>query len=269
MNTHDNQHDSGGHGHKHFVLPPKKCILIGAILLVFTVITVAVAQVDLGSMNFPVAMLVATIKGLLVALFFMGLKYDSGENIVTMVASLMFCTIFFVLTSTDLFFRPGLMPSPIDTSIAGPPMFKKPWISQPPILAKGKELFDQQCVSCHGPKGEGNGPAASALNPKPRNFTSGDNWKNGRKPSQIFGTLTKGLNQMPSFGSLPAEQRWALAHFVRTLGPEGPADTAADLKLAGINDPTKDDGGMGSSGASIPIDLAIQLLGEEAHAGAR
>lgn len=36
---------------------------------------------------------------------------------------------------------------------------------------KGKNLFTQQCVSCHGPGGKGDGPAAMALKPKPRDLT--------------------------------------------------------------------------------------------------
>lgn len=34
-----------------------------------------------------------------------------------------------------------------------------------------KELFERTCVMCHGIDGTGNGPAAEALNPKPRNYT--------------------------------------------------------------------------------------------------
>lgn len=36
--------------------------------------------------------------------------------------------------------------------------------------AKGKTLFAQDCASCHGPAGKGDGPAAAALNPKPRDL---------------------------------------------------------------------------------------------------
>jgi mono/diheme cytochrome c family protein len=36
--------------------------------------------------------------------------------------------------------------------------------------AKGKPIFDQYCVACHGTTGQGNGPAGAALNPKPRDF---------------------------------------------------------------------------------------------------
>lgn len=36
---------------------------------------------------------------------------------------------------------------------------------------KGKALYAQQCASCHGSGGKGDGPAAAALQPKPRNLT--------------------------------------------------------------------------------------------------
>jgi mono/diheme cytochrome c family protein len=35
---------------------------------------------------------------------------------------------------------------------------------------KGKALYAQQCVSCHGSSGKGDGPAAAAMQPKPRNL---------------------------------------------------------------------------------------------------
>ena len=40
--------------------------------------------------------------------------------------------------------------------------------------AKGKVLFEQNCVSCHGATGEGNGPVGATLNPPPRNFVKGE-----------------------------------------------------------------------------------------------
>lgn len=41
--------------------------------------------------------------------------------------------------------------------------------------AKGKELFDARCVSCHGSLGAGDGPVAAALpeGQKPANFQAG------------------------------------------------------------------------------------------------
>ena len=37
--------------------------------------------------------------------------------------------------------------------------------------AEAKDLFGTRCTVCHGPQGEGNGPASSGLTPRPRNFT--------------------------------------------------------------------------------------------------
>lgn len=34
-----------------------------------------------------------------------------------------------------------------------------------------KPIFAEKCVPCHGEKGKGDGPAAAALNPKPRMFS--------------------------------------------------------------------------------------------------
>jgi mono/diheme cytochrome c family protein len=37
--------------------------------------------------------------------------------------------------------------------------------------AKGKGTYDTYCTSCHGATGKGDGAAAAALNPKPRDLT--------------------------------------------------------------------------------------------------
>lgn len=36
--------------------------------------------------------------------------------------------------------------------------------------AKGAEKFNTLCTSCHGEKGDGNGPAGAALTPRPTSF---------------------------------------------------------------------------------------------------
>ena len=58
------------------------------------------------------------------------------------------------------------------TAMAAPPP------QSPELLAKGKSAFTVNCVPCHGEKGDGTGPAAAALEPKPRNFAK-DEFKKG------------------------------------------------------------------------------------------
>ena len=45
-----------------------------------------------------------------------------------------------------------------------------PTAAAAPDVAKGKEIFAQRCVACHGATGHGDGPASASLDPKPRKF---------------------------------------------------------------------------------------------------
>jgi caa(3)-type oxidase subunit IV len=269
--AHD-QHGHGGGGHHH-ILDDKVVYKVGAALFVLTAITVAMSKVNLGPINMAMVLLVASVKATLVAAFFMALKYDKRENTLIFVSSFVFLAIFIVLTGTDVFFRPSNFrvdsktPDRFALAIAaggGVAKFKNPWNSvTPELLAHGKTLFEQQCVSCHGANGMGDGLAAASLNPKPRNFHSiGSDWKNGHKPSQIYKTLKEGIagGSMASFASLPSEDRWALSHYVAQLNPEKSTDSAEDFKKIGY-DPEKG-AGDAAAAASIPIDIAIDRLAE-------
>ncbi len=41
----------------------------------------------------------------------------------------------------------------------------------PASLARGRRVYQQHCIGCHGPVGDGQGPAAPYLDPPPLNFT--------------------------------------------------------------------------------------------------
>ena len=259
----DGKHEEGAHA--HHILSNSMAFRIWGILIGLTFITVAVAQIDLGPLNFAVAMLVASIKASLVCMFFMGLKYDHKENTVIFTTAFIFMSIFMILTFGDLltrgdvYVKGSILPA---SAMNQKSKLVKPWIATPELVAHGKEQFMSQCITCHGPEGLGNGPASGSLNPKPRNFTSDQNWKNGRKPSQIFSTITKGLGGMPSFASAPSDDRWSLVAYVRTLGPhQNEKDTDEDLKKIGI-DPSKDDGGGGGEKV-LPVGFAIDQMVEE------
>ncbi|HEY3997508.1 MAG TPA: cytochrome c [Candidatus Xenobia bacterium] len=58
-------------------------------------------------------------------------------------------------------------------------------------IAAGKALFAKNCASCHGPNGEGNGPAGMMLDPKPRNYHT-DKFKYGSDDAHIATTVWLG-----------------------------------------------------------------------------
>lgn len=85
----------------------------------------------------------------------------------------------------------------------------------PELVKKGKDVFAINCVACHGASGLGDGPAAVALNPKPRSFIK-DKFKNGDKPVQVFKSISEGLSgtSMVAYGHLSESDRWALTYYV-------------------------------------------------------
>jgi mono/diheme cytochrome c family protein len=56
---------------------------------------------------------------------------------------------------------------------------------------QGKTIYETQCAVCHGPRGGGDGPAAAALQPKPRDLSAGKFWS-GRTPASVAATIRDG-----------------------------------------------------------------------------
>ncbi len=65
--------------HDEHITPYKTYVIIWLILMALTVITVYVArEIELGSINLFVAMIIASVKATVVALFFMHLKFEDS-----------------------------------------------------------------------------------------------------------------------------------------------------------------------------------------------
>lgn len=103
--------------------------------------------------------------------------------------------------------------------------------SSPAIIEKGQKLFQNTCASCHGAEGKGDGTAGVMLNPKPRNFHLAEGWKNGRKATEIYNTLQKGIlaTGMPGFDYLAPSDKIAIIQFIKTWMPNPPQDTPEDI----------------------------------------
>ena len=94
-------HDSHDHGLAHTMPLP---LLFGvlAALLVLTIATVAVTSIDLGAQgNLLVAMVIATVKAILVCAFFMHLLWDKKFNLVLFLTSVLFLVLFLSMTVAD------------------------------------------------------------------------------------------------------------------------------------------------------------------------
>jgi cytochrome c oxidase subunit IV len=92
--------------HEHTTHSQGFYIAIGAILLVLTITTAAVAFVNLGPFNPVVALLIATIKATLVVLFFMHVKGASEKLTgVVVLSAFFFLAILLTLSLADYLTR--------------------------------------------------------------------------------------------------------------------------------------------------------------------
>jgi len=70
-----------------------------------TVVTVAIARIDLGALNTPVALAIAAFKATLVILFFMGVKYNTPLTKVVAASGFLWLIILFGITMGDYLTR--------------------------------------------------------------------------------------------------------------------------------------------------------------------
>lgn len=99
MTTHAEPHAHAEVGHH---VPLKVLAGTLAALLLLTVVTVGATWVDFGPVaNLWIALIIATVKAILVALFFMHLAYDRPFNAVVLAAALFFVLLFVCLTLMD------------------------------------------------------------------------------------------------------------------------------------------------------------------------
>jgi cytochrome c oxidase subunit 4 len=92
-------HDHAG-GHPH-VMPLSVMLITFFSLIGLTVVTVTASKLSLGAAEIWVAMGIATVKAVLVAAYFMHLRYDKPFNAFLFLFSLVFAAIFIGLVLAD------------------------------------------------------------------------------------------------------------------------------------------------------------------------
>src|SRR5438094_1459405 len=105
------------------------------------------------------------------------------------------------------------------------------WLAGDPLpvteanLLRGKEVFLQRCVGCHGLNGDGKGPAATFMSPPPADFTDKDDACCGGDtgPGDFYYRILRGWpgTAMENFGDrLSVDDIWRVVLFVKTI-PNG------------------------------------------------
>jgi cytochrome c oxidase subunit 4 len=134
--------------HAEHSVPMSTYWIVFILLMVFLIITVIAAFIPLGPLNMPVAMTIATIKAILVVLFFMHVKFASRLTKVFVAASVTWLAIMFVMTFMDYESRSWLSNS-------------RGWVDNPV-----KAAYDEGSKAYHqGKSGEAHGEEMREENP--------------------------------------------------------------------------------------------------------
>ncbi len=98
-------------------------------------------------------------------------------------------------------------------------MFLWPAGSAGQDVEQGRNIYNEKCQFCHGIKGNGDGPAAASLSPKPANFNDRNVWQkyDEKKMSEI---IRNGKGMMPAFDLKPDEIKAVIDYIARTYKPK-------------------------------------------------
>ena len=86
------------------------------------------------------------------------------------------------------------------------------------LIAQGKKLYQENCTSCHGQSGKGDGPDVGKLSTQPTDLTD-QSLMAQTSPSSLFQAISSGVApDMPEYTStLDVNERWALTDYLRSL----------------------------------------------------
>jgi high-affinity iron transporter len=120
--------------------------------------------------------------------------------------------------------------SPITLTLRQQLMELAPAVSLPAQLTSTEHtlrLFANNCMSCHGAKGHGDGPLALSLDPTPTDFTELER-ANKRSLVGLYDAISNGIDgtAMVAMSHLTEQERWSLAFYVGSLAYPNGQDAA-------------------------------------------
>lgn len=104
----------------------------------------------------------------------------------------------------------------------------------------GRTLYMERCFWCHGEEGQGDGPSAVGMFPRPRDFVQADykirSTHHGQLPTDddLFQVISEGLPGTPMPGwdpILTEEERWQLVSYLKSFSPRFQSENPEPLSL--------------------------------------
>lgn len=119
--------------------------------------------------------------------------------------------------------------------------------------AAGKALFEETCATCHGKQGDGEGPRAYFINPRPANFQQPETKADLNRPT-LFKAISEGVvgSEMPAWSKVLDQQQIAnVAEYVFTAFIQPEAAPAAPQWTPGAT-PAPNDAPATPAAAPVP-----------------
>lgn len=116
------------------------------------------------------------------------------------------------------------------------------------VLDRGYHVYQRRCVQCHGSSGDGGGPVATSLYPRPRDYRKGifkfGSTPFGTKPvrADLILTVQRGISgtSMPAFHLLPKEEIEAVIDYVLALTHRGELESQLTTEVASADEYEED-----------------------------
>ena len=104
------------------------------------------------------------------------------------------------------------------------------------LVTQGKTLYQENCASCHGQSGKGDGPDAATLSTQPTNFTD-QSLMAQRSAASLYQAILSGVApDMPAYTSTQDDnERWALVSYLRSLTYAIPAQADNSYPSPAVN----------------------------------
>ncbi len=86
-------------------------------------------------------------------------------------------------------------------------------------LERGRWVYNNFCVQCHGPRQDGNGTVGQSFAPLPADWHS--NRVQGQSDGQLFIKVSLGYLRMPPlYSTVSVDDRWYVIDFMRSLNKQ-------------------------------------------------